>query len=600
MQQKTIHAMALLLLCTLASPLAAQTVHIPDPNLRAAISEALGGAPITQAAMLELTDLTARNRQIQDLSGLGYAHNLKTLTLVYNNITDLTPISGLRLNSLWLWDNEVSDLSPLAGMTTLTHLDLGHNRISDLSPLRALTNLEWLELQGNQITDVTPLGGLTSLNLLTIEYNWITDLSPLDNLSLEYYTYDDICDMPPLPLQERLDNHNYPSIFSAFGSPILNQPHLSEVEHLSQYDLYFCCLTFGGVFVERDDGMVIHSYMERSIQQRDELIAQNPNMIFLAAFNWLFDGDITHPDVQREIIGKAAAIDKCGLYDGLFFDFWGEYGHSPANIDAMVAIVKGIREVTRENFLIIGNSNEQTAPKTGSYLNGLFMETGVPFSDYKKGGDELVETELMQIETTLRWGAENLRSPQIIGLEGVGFTDDGEPLDSPRNLRWMRAMTALSLTFSDGYVLFVTHFLNGEHQHWHYWYDFWDADLGRPIGPKFALYDKNTPGLYIREYTNGWAVYNHSGAAQVITLPEKVQGVASGLLNTEHALLDLDGEIYLRVKPEMPGDVNEDGVVNILDLTVVAQALGTDSRVADVNRDGVVNVMDLVFVANQL
>ena len=296
---------------------------------------------------------------------------------------------------------------------------------------------------------------------------------------------------------------------------------------------------------------------------------------------------------------KPIAVDKCGLYDGLFFDFWGEYGHSPDNVDAMVAIVKGIREVTRENFLIMGNSNEMTAPKTGSYLNGLFMETGVPFSDYKKGGDEQVETELMQIERTLRWGAENLRSPQIIGLEGVGFTDNGEPLDSPRNLRWMRAFTTLSLTFSDGYVLFITDHWKGEHAHWHYWYDFWDADLGRPIGEKFALYDNEIPGLYIREYTNGWAVYNHSGGQQPIVFSDDVQGVASGWKGTHQVLPNLDGEIYLRITVGIPGDVNKDGIINILDLTLVAQAFGTASKDGDVNGDGVVNVFDLVFVAGQ-
>ena len=83
------------------------------------------------------------------------------------------------------------------------------------------------------------------------------------------------------------------------------------------------------------------------------------------------------------------------------------------------------------------------------------------------------------------------------------------------------------------------------------------------------------------------------------TLPEKVQGVASGLVNTEHALPNLDGEMYLRVKPKNPTDVNGDGTVNILDLTFVAQSFGTDSTNADVNGDGLVNVFDLVFVANQ-
>ena len=56
--------------------------------------------------------------------------------------------------------------------------------------------------------------------------------------------------------------------------------------------------------------------------------------------------------------------------------------------------------------------------------------------------------------------------------------------------------------------------------------------------------------------------------------------------------------MYLRVTPKNPADVNGDGVVNILDLTLVAQGFGSDEVGADVNGDGVINVFDLVFVAN--
>ena len=60
---------------------------------------------------------------------------------------------------------------------------------------------------------------------------------------------------------------------------------------------------------------------------------------------------------------------------------------------------------------------------------------------------------------------------------------------------------------------------------------FWDAPLGRPVGEKGQLYkNKNgvsIEGFFIREFTNGWAVYNRSGKEQTIVLPNQATGVAS-------------------------------------------------------------------------
>ena len=51
----------------------------------------------------------------------------------------------------------------------------------------------------------------------------------------------------------------------------------------------------------------------------------------------------------------------------------------------------------------------------------------------------------------------------------------------------------------------------------------------------------------------------------------------------------------------LTADVNDDGVVNILDLVLVSSYLGkTGQNVADVNDDGVVNIQDLVLVAGEL
>ena len=139
----------------------AQTVDIPDPNLRAVIESWLGkdpGATITVVDMETLTTLSAHSTNLSDLTGLEHATNLTRLSF--------------RITS-------ISDISPLAELTKLTELDLPYNSISDISALTGLTQLTRLHLRGNAISDISAIAGLTNLENLWLEENSISDLSPL-------------------------------------------------------------------------------------------------------------------------------------------------------------------------------------------------------------------------------------------------------------------------------------------------------------------------------------------------------------------------------------------------------------------------------------
>lgn len=46
--------------------------------------------------------------------------------------------------------------------------------------------------------------------------------------------------------------------------------------------------------------------------------------------------------------------------------------------------------------------------------------------------------------------------------------------------------------------------------------------------------------------------------------------------------------------------INADGEINILDLVLVAQAIGETDSEEDVNGDSIVNVLDLVLIASRL
>ena len=158
-------------------------VQIPDSNLHAAIAEALGKsptAPITVEDMERLEELEARDKDIQDLTGMQFAKNLGFLALDRNQISDLSPIAGLiNLRVLLIQENLLSDISPVRGLTNLTNIEIDDMPVSDLSPLAGLINLRKIHAAGNPISDLSPIIGLPKLEILYIPGSEISDLTPL-------------------------------------------------------------------------------------------------------------------------------------------------------------------------------------------------------------------------------------------------------------------------------------------------------------------------------------------------------------------------------------------------------------------------------------
>ena len=165
----------------------AQTVNIPDTNLRAAIAEALGKAPnarITVDEMATLRKLNAASMDIRNLTGLEAAVNLDDLNLHNNAISDISPLTGLtKLHHIGLEDNVITDLPSLEKLIDLRELHLGNNLITDLSPLEGLINLRGISLHHNAISDLSPLAGLIRLEWIGMSDNPLADLAPLSGLT---------------------------------------------------------------------------------------------------------------------------------------------------------------------------------------------------------------------------------------------------------------------------------------------------------------------------------------------------------------------------------------------------------------------------------
>lgn len=271
--------------------------------------------------------------------------------------------------------------------------------------------------------------------------------------------------------------------------------------------------------------------------------------------------DFTNEQVQDLIAAKALTIKESGLFNGIMLDWWKEDNATSGSLDwsktylfpqsetkARIQILKKIREKVGEDFLILVNANTSKVPLSAPYINGLFME--VYKDEYKKGYSL---EKIIQTEETLLWAEKNLKEPHINCLEGWRVVKDYDgdlkarirERQSKVNQQWMRVFTTMSLVFSDGYLLFTDDNAMPSGDHLHNWYSFWNVDLGLPIQEKGEFY-KEIEGLFIREYENGWVIYNRSGKKQKISFEDKVTDVTKNKYRNTFEIQNLDGTIYLK------------------------------------------------------
>ena len=573
----------------------AQTVNIPDTNLREAINEVLDKATdarITVDEMETLIRLEANNRGISDLTGLETATNLEVLRLNHNLISDISPLAELiRLHHIELHDNTISDISPFKGLINLDGLHISRNLISDISPVEGLVNLRWVNFGHNVVDDWSPLAGLVKLNGITMSHNPVADLSPLTGLiSLRYFHSwgTPILDLAPLAESPKLRE------ISICGGEISD---LSSLEGLTSLkELYL-----PGNEVADISALASLTGLTRLGLEGNEISDISP-LSELNGLTWI--------DLHRNAISDVSPLSA--LSNLTWLDLSQNRITDVSSLTSLSSLTwMGLTENPIADVSSLERFSESTSISHSDFVNSAFPEAGPkivgPWLWVIVPGARLDHTDLLakaskgaatevkvatfgategksvgssvwEVHTLSPTGGDNLNEmTDALGWgSGSAIYDHvvygSVTLDSPRE------QETTMLAGSDDEVKV---WLNGELVHYN--------PVLRGAG----------------DFQDAFPVTLKEGAnVLLVAVCNRGHGAFSGFFgfakDAEYTVNHPDKKITIEVPAY---DVNKDGITNILDLILIGQNFGktnsTNAR-ADVNGDGRVNISDLILVAGAL
>ena len=650
-------------------------VHFPDPNLRAAVAEALGtspNAPITAEDMIRLTFLSKIEGQgIRDLTGLQFATNLSSIRIEGSKVSDLAPIAGLTqlkiididftdppsiihdakqlsrlVNLTFLALHGVEDLTPLAGLPKLEELFVSHSNIRDLSPLAGLINLELIHMSGALISDLSPLAGLTKLEHVYLPGGDIADLTPLagltqlEELYLHHNSISDISPIAGLTNLKRLDLSRI-DILSDI-SPLAT---LSNLELLSLPNNNISDISA----LARLTNLTWLNVSQNEISDLSPLDGLRPNLDFLSVSDnpyfppggpkilgpWLWlllpgaklpsgkdllseasGGTVTELTVATHgaTAGQAIGGDSIWTLDTLPHQ-------RPQNITDMLK--DSIRDGTIYGSLSLYSPREQaTMIYVGSedsvkvWLNGVLVHQIIDW----RSPDDYTDA----VPVTLKPGRNVLLvAVAILGENGHGFFGFAPDADYTVGTGLGYGFSQTPIHVGDTFTLDIRSENVSNLAGWQFDIAF-DPAILEAVGVSegdFLKSDGGTTffqsgridnaagkitGLIAGRISEGGV----SGTGSVLQVRFKAKSEGETELALQNFLFGSASkesipagplEIHVTVKEQLlTGDVNRDGVVNILDLISVAQQLGKRLRPnspEDINGDGTVNIFDLTLVA---
>ena len=574
----------------------AQTLNIPDANLRSAITEALDKAQnerITAEDMRRLKELHAENRNINNLKGIEAATQLEHLFLNHNSISDLSPLAKLtRLRDINIRHNRISDISPLSELVNLNRLDISLNEIVDISPVAELTNLRWINVGESSVSDLSPLAGLTQLKWVGTSENPVADLTPLSGL---------------INLES----------FHSWGSPILNLSVLAKLPKLREInicggglsdisvlqgltglqELYLAGNDISDISVLANFTDLTRLSLEHNnvsdvsaleglkalkwVDLRDNLISNVSPLRGLDSLTWLDLSENRITDVSALL--SLRSLTWIGLNNNTLTDA------------STLERFSGLTTISHSNFI------NAVMPAAGPKIEGPWLWVVVPGAGVgntdllsKASGGAATEVKVATFGATegkrvgdSEWTAHALASTGRNNINdmaaALGWGTHAElyssvvygsvTLNAPR-----RQETTMLVGSSDG----VKVWLNGEVVHYH-----------------ITIRDAN-------DYKDAFPVVLKKGSNVLLVAVDNHgrQGRFSGFFgfaqDTAYTVNPLEKKIVVKIPTH---DVNQDGITNVLDLILVGQDLGKTNATAtnartDVNGDGKRDIKDLILVAN--
>ena len=608
----------------------AKVVSIPDPNLASAVREALElsvSEAITTHAMLPLRGLWVPNRGIKDLTGLEHATNLTALDLSRvntsgggfvdsNAISDWSPLAGLtQLERLDLSGTAVLDISALAFLTQLKSLDLTHTGVSDISPLTTLTQLKVLSLSGTAVSDISPLTALTQLTSLSLSGTGVSDISPLttltqlERLDLSGTGVSDISSLTALTQLERLDLSGTGVSVSSLTA--LTQLRELNLTHTGVSDISpLTTLTQLKVLFLRSTGVSDISSLTAltQLERLDLSGTAGLDISPLASLTQLERLDLTHTGVSD--ISSLASLTQLRE---LNLAHTGVSDISPLTTLTQLKVLSlsgtGVLDISPlsaffrlERMSLSGTAVLDISPLSAlSKLKVLSLnDTGV--------SDISPLTTLTQLTLLFITDTDVADVSPLLGIRLGTVLLEGCPLSYASIHTHIPAMQAKGIqvefdnvahpallkTSSDGQegapgatlkTLFVVEAMD-EH--------------GNPMVGKTVQFENLQGGGMLSATT---VKTDARGKARVTLTLGRAPGVNKVKASSEGIQSwVLFTAVGTGATPQLVADVNGDGVVDLADLAIVAQAMGkpVENPQADVNGDGVVDGEDFALVAANL